>query len=57
VPFGFGQVVAGEWLTTQTYNGGAFIELIQPLSGQSMFHDYLIQYPQAAHSIWRSVCR
>jgi Glyoxalase/Bleomycin resistance protein/Dioxygenase superfamily len=40
-----GQVVDGEWLTTQTYNGGAFIELIEPLSGQSMFHDYLDQYP------------
>lgn len=22
--------VAGEWLTTQTYNGGTFIELAQP---------------------------
>jgi hypothetical protein len=41
----YGQVVAGEWLTTQTYNGGTFIELIQPLSGQSMFHDYLDKYP------------
>jgi methylmalonyl-CoA/ethylmalonyl-CoA epimerase len=41
----YGQVVAGEWLTTQTYNGGSFIELIQPLSGQSMFHDYLAKYP------------
>src|SRR5882762_2565558 len=41
----YGQAVAGEWLTTQTYNGGAFIELIQPLSGQSMFHDYLTKYP------------
>ncbi|GAB3341424.1 hypothetical protein GCM10027299_55630 [Larkinella ripae] len=41
----YGQVVAGEWLTTQTYNGAAFIELIQPLSGQSMFHDYLARYP------------
>jgi methylmalonyl-CoA/ethylmalonyl-CoA epimerase len=40
-----GKVVAGEWLTTQTYNGGSFIELIQPLSGQSMFHDYLAKYP------------
>ena len=39
-----GQVVDAEWLTTQTYNG-TFIELIQPLSGQSMFHDYLEQYP------------
>jgi methylmalonyl-CoA/ethylmalonyl-CoA epimerase len=41
----YGQVVAGEWLTTQTFNGGTFIELVQPLSGQSMFHDYLAQYP------------
>jgi hypothetical protein len=41
----YGKVVEAEWLTTQTYNGGAFIELIQPLSGQSMFHDYLVQYP------------
>lgn len=40
----YGQVVAGEWLTTQTYNGGAFIELIQPVSGQSIFQDYLAQY-------------
>jgi methylmalonyl-CoA/ethylmalonyl-CoA epimerase len=39
------QVVAGEWLTTQTYNGHTFIELIQPLSGKSMFHDYLAKYP------------
>ena len=41
----YDEVVAAEWLTTQTYNGGAFIELIQPLSGQSMFHDYLANYP------------
>jgi methylmalonyl-CoA/ethylmalonyl-CoA epimerase len=41
----YGQVVAGEWLTTQTYNGGSFIELVQPLGGQSMFHDYLAKYP------------
>lgn len=41
----YGKVVAGEWLTAQTYNGGTFIELVQPLSGQSMFHDYLAQYP------------
>jgi hypothetical protein len=42
----YGKVVVGEWLTTQTYHGGTFIELIQPLSGQSMFHDYLARYPQ-----------
>lgn len=41
----YGEVVAAEWLTTQAYNGGTFIELIQPLSGQSMFHDYLSRYP------------
>jgi len=40
----YGEVVPGEWLTTQTYNG-IFIELVQPLSGQSMFHDYLTKYP------------
>lgn len=40
-----GKVVEGEWLTTQTYNGGTFIELVQPLTGQSMFHDYLAQHP------------
>lgn len=41
----YGVVADGEWLTTQTYNGGTFIELVQPVSGQSMFHDYLAQYP------------
>lgn len=41
----YGQSLAGEWLTTQTYNGGTFIELVQPVSGQSMFHDYLARYP------------
>jgi hypothetical protein len=41
----YGEVVAGEWLTTQTYNGNTFIELVQPLSGQSMFHDYLVKHP------------
>ena len=41
----YGEVVAGDWLTTQTYNGSTFIELVQPVSGQSMFHDYLTKYP------------
>lgn len=41
----YGKVVPAEWLTTQTYNGGTFIELVQPFSGQSMFHDYLTRYP------------
>jgi len=37
----YGKVVPSDGLTTQTYSGGSFIELIQPLSGQSVFHDYL----------------
>ena len=41
----YGKVIEADWLTTQAYNGGAFIELVQPLSGQSMFHDYLAKYP------------
>ena len=41
----FGNVVPSEGLTTQTYNGGTFIELIQPLSGKSLFHDYLEKNP------------
>lgn len=41
----YGQLVPSEWLTTQTFNGGTFIELVQPLSGQSMFQDYLVKYP------------
>ncbi|MEO5979024.1 MAG: VOC family protein [Chryseolinea sp.] len=41
----FGKVVPSDGLTTQTYNGGTFIELIQPLSGHSLFHDYLAKYP------------
>jgi methylmalonyl-CoA/ethylmalonyl-CoA epimerase len=41
----YGKVVPSDGWTTQTYNGGAFIELIQPLSGQSLFHDYLEKYP------------
>jgi hypothetical protein len=41
----FGNLVASDGLTTQTYSGGSFIELIQPLSGQSVFHDYLAKNP------------
>ena len=40
-----GSVIASECLTTQTYNGGIFVELIQPVSGQSIFGDYLTKYP------------
>lgn len=41
----YGKVVPAEWLASQTYNGSSFIELIQPLSGQSMFQDYLDKHP------------
>jgi len=41
----YGKVVPHEGLVAQTYNGAAFIELIQPLSGESIFHDYLSKYP------------
>ena len=41
----YGRVEPHEGLVSQTYNGSAFIELIQPLSGQSIFHDYLAKYP------------
>ena len=51
----YGKVVDAEWLTTQAYNGGTFLELVQPLSGQSMFHDYLNRYPDGGiqHSAFR----
>jgi methylmalonyl-CoA/ethylmalonyl-CoA epimerase len=40
----YGQVEPAEWLTSQAYNG-VFIELVQPVSGKSMFQDYLGRYP------------
>jgi hypothetical protein len=51
----YDKVVPGEWLTTQTFNGGVFIELVQPVSGQSMFHDYLAKYPEGGvqHNAFR----
>lgn len=41
----YGKVVDAAWWTTQTYNGGTYLELVQPVSGQSMFHDYLSRFP------------
>lgn len=51
----YGKVVAGDWLTSQAYNGGTYLELVQPVSGQSMFHDYLAKYPAGGiqHSAFR----
>ena len=50
----YGKVVPAEWLSTQAYKG-TFIELVQPLSGQSMFHDYLAKYPDGGiqHNAFR----
>lgn len=50
-----GKIENAEWLTTQTYNGGTFIELVQPLSGKSMFHDYLARFPSGGiqHNAYR----
>ena len=42
----YGKLLPGEWLTTQTYNGNTFVELVQPVSGESMFRDYLDRHPQ-----------
>lgn len=41
----YGKVVPHEGLVTQTVSGGSFIELIQPLSGKSLFGDYLDKNP------------
>lgn len=41
-----GKIVNAEMLTTQTYNGGSYMEIVQPLSGQSMFHDFLAARPE-----------
>jgi hypothetical protein len=50
----YGEIAAGEWLVTQAYNG-IFIEIVQPLSGQSMFHDYLAKFPSGGiqHNAFR----
>ena len=41
----YGKVAEAEWLTTQTYHDGMFVELVQPVSGPSMFQDYLARSP------------
>lgn len=41
----YGQMVPSECLTTQTHNG-IYIELVQPVSGESMFTDYLAKFPE-----------
>ncbi len=41
----YGEPSDAEWLVSIAYAGGTFIELIQPLSGQSIFMDYLDKNP------------
>jgi hypothetical protein len=41
----YGKPSDGESLVSLAYSGGAFIELIQPISGNSIFQDYLDKNP------------
>ena len=41
----YGEPCIAETLVSMAYTNGTFIELIQPLSGRSMFHDYLEKNP------------
>ena len=41
----YGEPCDGESLVSIAYSGGTFIELIQPLSGRSIFQDYINQNP------------
>jgi hypothetical protein len=41
----YGEPSDAEWLVSAAYSGGTFIELIQPVSGNSIFQDYLDKNP------------
>jgi methylmalonyl-CoA/ethylmalonyl-CoA epimerase len=41
----YGEKVDAENLVTMTYSGGTFIEIIQPISGKSIFKDYIDENP------------
>lgn len=41
----YGQPSDAENLVTMTYSGGTFIEIIQPISGKSIFQDYIGNNP------------
>jgi methylmalonyl-CoA/ethylmalonyl-CoA epimerase len=41
----YGQQADAENLVTMTYSGGTFIEIIQPISGKSIFKDYIDNNP------------
>jgi methylmalonyl-CoA/ethylmalonyl-CoA epimerase len=41
----YGESSDAEWHVSIVYSGGSFIELIQPVSGRSIFQDYLENNP------------
>ena len=41
----YGKPADAENLVTMTYSGGTFIEIIQPISGKSIFKDYIENNP------------
>ena len=41
----YGKPADAENLVTMTYSGGTFIEIIQPISGKSIFMDYIENNP------------
>ncbi len=41
----YGEPADAENLVTMTYSGGTFIEIIQPISGKSIFKDYIDNNP------------
>jgi methylmalonyl-CoA/ethylmalonyl-CoA epimerase len=41
----YGQPAGAENLVTMAYSGGTFIEIIQPISGKSIFKDYIDNNP------------
>lgn len=41
----YGELADAENLVTMTYSGGTFIEIIQPVSGKSIFKDYIDSNP------------
>lgn len=52
----YGGPCDGESLVSMAYSGGTFVELIQPLSGRSIFRDYLDKNPSGGiHHIAGSV--
>ncbi len=53
----YGKVVAADWLTTQTYNGGTLSSSFNRFPGKVCFMIILLNTRRAARSIWLSVCR